>query len=170
VRYRYCVFCPPRFSNFFCLLLSPLSAPSPLPPSCVPMPAIPFLIPKSTVLAIHIEYIGTAAYIHHAGFPNNVQYNTSHMNSVNPFASRSSPDFLSSPFSAYFGRPIVSNQYSMPSAGADRTMYNMSVLRVYFARKIKSRSRRKKRLLPSEMRWTRLRTPVLRAASCFAAF
>lgn len=126
--YRYCIFCPPLFSSFFCLLLSLVSVPSALPASCFPIPAIPFLIPNSTVLAIHIEYIGTAAYIYHAPFPNkaaaaihaHVQYSTSHINSVNPLASRSSPDFLSSPFSAYFGRPIVSNQYSIPNAGIEK--------------------------------------------------
>ena len=123
--HRYCTFCPPLFSNFFCLLLSPAASPVPSPWPVIP--AIPCLIFINMLDAIHIEYIGTTAYMIHALFPKSaaaathahVQYNTSHINSVKPFASISSPDRLSSPLSAYDGRPIFSNQNSMPSAGAE---------------------------------------------------
>ncbi len=126
-RYRYWDFCPPLFSIFFCLLLSPAGSPAPSP--CPVIPAIPCFIFRNILDAIHIEYIGTTAYMIHAVFPKNaaaatqahVQYSTSHMNSVKPFASISSPDLLSSPSSAYVGRPIFSSQNSMPSAGAEKT-------------------------------------------------
>lgn len=129
--HRYCTFWAPLFSSFFCLLLSPEpSIPSPALLPCPVIPVIPFLIFKSTVDAIHAEYTGTAAYIHQALLPTkaapaihaHVQYSTSHMNSVNPLASKSSPDFRSSPFSAYCGRPIFSSQNSIASAGAERRM------------------------------------------------
>ncbi len=123
--HRYCTFCTPLFSNFFCLLLSPAASPPPSP--CPVIPAIPCLIFINILDTIHIEYIGTAAYMIHALFPTNaaaathahVQYSTSHINSVKPFASISSPDRLSAPFSAYVGRPIFSNQNSMHIAGAE---------------------------------------------------
>ena len=129
--HRYCTFWPPLFSSFFCLLLSPEpSEPSPALLPCPVIPVIPFLKFKSTVDAIHVEYTGTTAYIHQALLPSkaaaaihaHVQYSTSHMNSVNPLASKSSPDFRSSPFSAYCGRPIFSSQNSIANAGALRRM------------------------------------------------
>lgn len=129
--HRYCTFWPPIFSSFFCLLLSPEpSEASPTLLSCPAIPVIPFFIFKIIVDAIHVEYTGTTAYIHQALLPTkaaatihaHVQYNTSHMNSVNPLASKSSPDFRSSPFSAYCGRPIFSSQNSIANAGAERRM------------------------------------------------
>ena len=122
--HRYCTFCPPRFSNFFCLLLVPPPfAGSPTPCD----PAMPCLIPLKVVHASQMEYNGTMIHIYHALFPKTLatpvhphdQYNTSHIYSVNPWASRSSPAFLSSPFCVTVGRPIFSSQNSITKAGAD---------------------------------------------------
>ena len=122
--YRYWTFWPPRLSNFFCLLLVPLPFAT-SPPPCGP--AIACLIPTKVVHASQTEYNGTIIHIHHALLPNKVathvhphdQYSTSHRYSVNPWASRSSPAFLSSPFGAKVGRPIFSSQNSIMKAGAD---------------------------------------------------
>lgn len=104
--YLYATFCPPRFSIFFCLLLSASGAGA--PPAAPPIPPnIPF-IPPTVVAARYIEYPGTTRYNHQALSPNTVtsamliqvQYTMSHMNSVRPLASRSSPARRSEPSTA----------------------------------------------------------------------
>ena len=89
------------------------------------IPAMPFLMPPNVLYASHAEYRGIAIHRYHALSPKTLatavqphdQYNTSHIYSVNPLASRSSPDFLSSPLGAYAGQPIVCSQNSMMKAG-----------------------------------------------------
>ena len=99
-----------------------------------------------------------------------VQYSTSCRYSVRPLASRSSPGRFRSPVASCVGRAMLSNQSSIPSAGPASREYSMYVFRVQDDRKTKKRSTMKKRLTTAEIRWTRLRTAVFRAASCFAAF
>lgn len=69
--YRYCIFGPPLFSSFRCLLLAVLLGVS--PSSLWPVrPAIPcFRLPK-VLTASHTEYKGIAAHIHHAMSPEKI--------------------------------------------------------------------------------------------------
>lgn len=124
------------------------------------------------VKANHPEYSGTTAQAYHALFPTSAastiqpqdQYVMSHIHSVRPFASRSSPARLRSPLS-WVGRPMRSNQNSMRSEGSVRT--NQAVrLREDSRKWIK----KKNALTPREIRWVRLRMAVLRAASVLSAF
>ena len=117
----YCIFCPPLFSIFFCLLLSPPTCSS-APPL---KPAEPCLRPLTALKAAYTAYSGTAMYNHQARSPKmiveprqiHVQYKTSHIYSVKPFASRSCPARTSDPFSAKVGRPSRSRKNSRTSAG-----------------------------------------------------
>src|SRR5271170_693200 len=105
--YLYATFCPPRFSIFFCLLLSASGAAAPSPAAPPIPPSIPFM-PPTVVAARYAEYPGTTRYNHQALPPNTitstmliqVQYTMSHMNSVRPLASRSSPARRSEPSAA----------------------------------------------------------------------
>ena len=74
-----------------------------------------------------------------------VQYSTSHIHSVRPLASRSSPLLrrsLPAELPWYFGRLLRSKINSMMSAGADRAVYRRSEVRVKEERNIKARERR----------------------------
>lgn len=92
--YRYCTFCPPLFSIFACLLL-PAASGCGTPAASVNPP----LIPVYVVQAAYTEYSGMTPQSHHAVSPTTaarntvpyVQYTISHMYSVKPLASRSSP-------------------------------------------------------------------------------
>jgi len=136
------------------------------------MPARPFLAPVKVVKASHAEYAGTATHAYHALFPtkaarttqNQVQYVMSHIHSVKPLASKSSPERFKSPLSMV-GRPMRSNQNSMRRAGR---------LRMNQAKRLRDEKtkwiRKKRVFMPREIRCMRLRMAVLRAARVLRAF
>ena len=73
-----------------------------------------------------------------------VQYVTSHMYSVRPEASRSSPGRLMEPSASRVGRDWRSNRKLMRSCGAERTRYRTSERRVKEERKRKARRTQKR--------------------------
>ena len=157
VLHRYCTFCPPLFSSFRCrLLVAPLGV-SPSAP-CPERPAIPCLTLPKVLYANHTEYNGIATHIHHALFPKTLarnvvpqdQYSTSNMYSVNPLASRSWPEFFTSPLGPLVGLPIFSNQNSIANAGDERKTHSRNVGRVLDDRNSRKRSRMKRALKVNE--------------------
>lgn len=105
--HRYCIFWPPLFSILACLLL--VAAPGWGTPAESWKPP---LIPLYVVHANHTLYTGMTPYSTHAQSPITdarsntpyVQYVTSHIYSVRPLASRSSPARLMEPSGKIVGR------------------------------------------------------------------
>jgi hypothetical protein len=100
-----------------------------------------------------------------------VQYNTSHIYSVRPLASKSSPALFNSPGSApYSGRPIFSSQNSIAAAGVLRRRYRSIERREKEERNMTARRSRKMIWRINVIRCVCLRRLLLRDARVLAAF